>query len=124
MEEAKPLLTLSKSRLINAPTLSEEDASLLETLSGLCGFHSSGDLGMFLFSEMFTQFVGTGETWIVFEAGVYLDHTKTVEIMAKDGEILIIHSDQILPSKTEEEFTQLIQDWHDDVMDIKSESLK
>ena len=119
MEEAKPLLTLTKSRLIEpTPSLSSQSQSLLETLNGLCSFYSSADLASFLFSDIFSELAGQGSTWIVFEAGVYLDHTKTVEIMLKDSEILTIYSDQVFPSSNQDDFTQIIQDWHDDVMEI------
>jgi len=60
MDES-PLLTMTKSREIdNQPELSPESLHLLETLSGLCSFHTSEDLASFLFTEMFRKLVGSG----------------------------------------------------------------
>lgn len=54
MEEGAPLLTMTKSRIIDeAPILSDEQSMLLETLSGLCAFYSAKDLSSFLFSDKF-----------------------------------------------------------------------
>jgi len=85
--EKLPLLTMTKSRIIgDQPTLSNESKALLDTLSSLCSFHTSEDLASFLFTDMFRNLVGAGEPWIIFEIGVYKDHTKTVEcIPVHDG---------------------------------------
>ena len=86
MEES-PVLTMTKSRVIDEqPELTPESAQLLDTLSGLCSFHTCEDLTSFLFTEMFRNLVGRGEPWVVFEIGIYLDHTKTVVgISVHDG---------------------------------------
>ena len=85
--EKLPLLTMTKSRIIgDQPTLSNESQALLDTLSGLCSFHTPEDLASFLFTDMFRNLVGAGDSWIIFEIGVYKDHTKTVEcIPVHDG---------------------------------------
>ena len=85
-----PLLTMTKSRVIdNQPDLSPESLQLLETLSGLCSFHTTEDLASFLFTEMFRKLVGDDEPWVVFEIGVYLDHTKIVEVISVHAGITI-----------------------------------
>ena len=79
MEEGAPLLTMTKSRIIDeAPILSDEQSMLLETLGGLCAFYSAKDLSSFLFSDKFQSLVGTKEPWIVFEIGAYHDHLKSI----------------------------------------------
>ena len=123
MDES-PLLTMTKSRVIdNQPELSPESLNLLETLSGLCSFHTSDDLASFLFTEMFRKLVGNGEPWVVFEVGVYLDHTKTVEVIAVHDGITIADSsmsglipDHVVIVKNLEDCAEILQKWHDNVM--------
>ena len=123
MDES-PLLTMTKSREIDIqPELSPESLHLLETLSGLCSFHTSEDLASFLFTEMFRKLVGNGEPWVVFEVGVYLDHTKTVEVIAVHDGITIADSsmsglipDHVVIVKNLEDCAEILQKWHDNVM--------
>ena len=123
MDES-PLLTMTKSREIGIqPELSPESLHLLETLSGLCSFHTSEDLASFLFTEMFRKLVGNGEPWVVFEVGVYLDHTKTVEVIAVHDGITIADSsmsglipDHVVIVKNLEDCAEILQKWHDNVM--------
>ena len=123
MDES-PLLTMTKSRVIdNQPELSPESLHLLEMLSGLCSFHTSEDLASFLFTEMFRKLVGNGEPWVVFEVGVYLDHTKLVEIIAVHDGITIADSsmnglipDNVVIVKNHENCAEILQKWHDNVM--------
>ncbi|MBT3657159.1 MAG: hypothetical protein HN874_01330 [Euryarchaeota archaeon] len=123
MDES-PLLTMTKSRVIdNQPELSPESLHLLEMLSGLCSFHTSEDLASFLFTEMFRKLVGNGEPWVVFEVGVYLDHTKLVEIIAVHDGITIADSsmsglipDNVVIVKNQENCAEILQKWHDNVM--------
>ena len=123
MDES-PLLTMTKSREIdNQPELSPESLHLLETLSGLCSFHTSEDLASFLFTEMFRKLVGSDEPWVVFEVGVYLDHTKTVEVIAVHDGITIADSsmsglipDHVVIVKNLEDCAEILQKWHDNVM--------
>ena len=74
-----PLLTMTKSRIVGEqPNISDESKALLDTLSSLCSFHSCEDLASFLFTDMFRNLVGAGEPWIIFEIGVYKDHTLSL----------------------------------------------
>jgi hypothetical protein len=123
MEES-PLLTMTKSRLVNTqPELSSQSEMLLETLSGLCSFHSSEDLASFLFTENFRSLVGGGNTWVVFEIGVYKDHTKTVEITSNDGVMTIADTgmDGSIPNnvaivKTESDCARILLNWYNSAM--------
>ena len=123
MDES-PLLTMTKSREIDSqPELSPESLHLLETLSGLCSFHTCEDLASFLFTEMFRKLVGNSEPWVVFEVGVYLDHTKIVEVIAVHDGITIADPtiSGLIPNhvaivKNLEDCAEILQKWHDNVM--------
>ena len=123
MDES-PLLTMTKSREIDSqPELSPESLHLLETLSGLCSFHTCEDLASFLFTEMFRKLVGNSEPWVVFEVGVYLDHTKIVEVIAVHDGITIadpsisgLIPNHVVIVKNLEDCAETLQKWHDNVM--------
>ncbi|MDP6870431.1 MAG: hypothetical protein QGI21_06650 [Candidatus Poseidoniaceae archaeon] len=123
MSEA-PLLTMTKLREIcHQPKLSVESENLLETLSGLCSFHTCEDLASFLFTEMFRNLVGISDPWIAFEIGVYRDHTKTIEaipvydgITIADGTLSGGIPDNIVIVKTEVECSRILSNWHEYVM--------
>lgn len=123
MDES-PLLTMTKSREIDSqPELSPESLHLLETLSGLCSFHTCEDLASFLFTEMFRKLVGNSEPWVVFEVGVYLDHTKIVEVIAVNDGITIadpsisgLIPNHVVIVKNLEDCAETLQKWHDNVM--------
>ena len=91
METTKPLLTVVKSRVIDeaTPPLDAGEQALLTTLSMLCSFHTVEDLASFLFSQMFQGLIGNRPPFVVFEIGVYLDHTKTIELVASENEIVL-----------------------------------
>jgi hypothetical protein len=122
--EDSPLLTMTKSRIIgDQPELSQESLHLLETLSGLCSFYTSEDLASFLSTEIFRNLVGGGEPWIVFEIGIYLDHTKIVEAISVHDGITIADPSMsgCIPNhvaivKNKEDCADLLQKWHDCVM--------
>jgi len=122
--EDMPLLTMTKSRIVGTqPSLIPKSESLLATLSGLCSFHTTGDLASFLFTEMFRELVGEGEPWVIFEIGVYRDHTKTLELIpVHDGITLADASmtggipSNILTVKSEYECSQALLNWHNHVM--------
>ena len=47
------------------------------------------DLASFLFSPMFTSLTKGREAFVVFEVGLFLDHTKTIDVVgSKDGLVL------------------------------------
>lgn len=91
MEDAKPLLTVVKSRMVDEanPPLEPGEQALLDTLSMLCSFHATEDLASFLCSPMFQGLVGSRPPFVVFEIGVYLDHTKTIELVASEDGIVL-----------------------------------
>ena len=91
MEDEKPLLTVVKSRMVDEakPPLEPGEQALLDTLSMLCSFHTTEDLASFLCSPMFQGLVGNRPPFVVFEIGVYLDHTKTIELVASVDGILL-----------------------------------
>tara|TARA_B110000196_G_C20706003_1_gene457475 strand:+ start:205 stop:582 length:378 start_codon:yes stop_codon:yes gene_type:complete len=119
-----PLLTMTKSRLVNVqPELSSQSEMLLETLSGLCSFHTSEDLASFLFTGTFRSLVGGGNPWVIFEIGVYKDHTKTVEITPIDGELTIADTsmngsipNNVAIVKTESDCARILLNWYNSVM--------
>ncbi len=90
MHEGKPLLTVVKSRSIDdaEPPLEPQDESLLQTLSMLCSFHTAEDLASFLFSPTFQHLTANRPPFVVFEIGVYLDHTKTLELISSNKGIV------------------------------------
>jgi len=122
--EDMPLLTMTKSRIVGEqPELTPKSEALLETLSGLCSFHTTEDLASFLFTEMFRELVGEGEPWIVFEIGVYKDHTKTLELIPvhdgitlADGSLAGGIPGNISIVKSESDCSQALLNWHNHVM--------
>ena len=117
--EKPPLLTMTKSRVVSdQPSLSEESQALLDTLSGLCSFHTSEDLASFLFTDMFRNLVGAGEPWIIFEIGLYKDHTKTVECIAVQAGITLADGamtggipDNVAILKSEPDCSNTLSNW-------------
>ncbi|MCH1528070.1 MAG: hypothetical protein L7S49_07630, partial [Candidatus Poseidoniaceae archaeon] len=105
------------------PDLGDESNNLLSTLTGLCSFHNCEDLASFLFTDMFRNLVGSGEPWIVFEIGVYKDHTLTIEtIPVHDGITLADGSmsggipNHVFVAKSESECSTILSNWHNHVM--------
>ena len=119
-----PLLTMSKSGFIESkPELEPQSEMLLETLSGLCSFHSAEDLSSLLFTDMFGLLVGESDPWIKFEVGLYKDHTKTIEIIPVKGSITIADAaisggipNNVVTSKNEQECASILQNWYNCVM--------
>tara|TARA_B110000495_G_scaffold202095_1_gene221226 strand:+ start:1700 stop:2077 length:378 start_codon:yes stop_codon:yes gene_type:complete len=123
MDES-PLLTMVKSRLVNAqPELSSQSEVLLNTLSGLCSFHTSGDLASFLFSKNFSSLIGTGNTWVIFEIGVYRDDTKTIEITPTNDGVTIVDAsgggkipNNSIMVNTESDCARILLNWYNSAM--------
>lgn len=91
MSEDRPLLTLVKSEVLGEPDipLSDEEQGLVRTLSTLCSFYSIDDFASFLFSSKFQELTAQRHLFVVFEIGLFLDHTKTLKLMpSKDGLML------------------------------------
>ncbi len=122
--EKLPLLTMTKSRIVgDQPSFSEESQALLETLSSLCAFHTTDDLASFLFTDKFRDLVGSGDPWIIFEIGVYKNHTKTIELIPvhdgitlADGSITGGIPDNISIVKSEAKCSHVLLNWHNHVM--------
>lgn len=121
MGESKPLLTLVKSRVVDeaVPALEPQEAGLIETLSMLCSFHTAEDLASFLYSEMFQGLVGRRPPFVVFEIGVYLDHTKTLELIASEDGVLFADGQAsgafvggIHNTTSEQDAAQQLSHWH------------
>ncbi|MEC8788796.1 MAG: hypothetical protein VXX17_01890 [Candidatus Thermoplasmatota archaeon] len=119
-----PILTMTKSRIIgDQPNLIPKSEGLLDTLSGLCSFHTTDDLASFLFTKMFRELVGDGEPWIIFEIGVYKDHTKTLELIPVHDGITLADGfmtggiqGNISIVKSESDCSQALLNWHNHVM--------
>lgn len=123
MEEL-PLLTMTKLRIIGElPDLSPKSQALLDTLSGLCSFHTTEDLASFLFTDMFRDLIGLGEPWIIFEIGVYKEHTKTIEsipvhdgITLADGAMTGGIEGNVAIAKSQSECDSILSNWHNHVI--------
>ena len=126
-EQQRPLLTVCKSRIIDAipEGLCERSLALLHSLSGICSFYSVADLAGFLFSEQFGLLVGNTEPWIVFELGIYRDPDKSIELIAVAGDITLADSQSsgvfdgdIVQCKTIEDMAKTILLWHNAAYDV------
>ena len=122
--EDTPILTMTKSRIIgDQPNLIPKSVALLNTLSGLCSFHTTDDLASFLFTDKFRNLVGSEDPWIIFEIGVYKNHTKTIELIPvhdgitlADGSITGGIPDNISIVKSEAKCSHVLLNWHNHVM--------
>ena len=82
MVEVLPVITLVKQREIaQRPELGADSRALEATLSMLCSFLSLEDLCSFLRSDPFANLARQPTPWVVFELGLYLDHTKTLQLI-------------------------------------------
>ena len=92
MGEDLPLLTMVKSKEIDdlPGDLSESLLALHNTLSTLCSFYTVEDFIDFLFSDGFQNLTNYDDPWIVFEVGIYLDHTKNMQLIPMKGKIILI----------------------------------
>lgn len=81
MEDEVPLITLVKKGEIGPkPALSPESLALEQTLTMLCSFLSLEDFISFLSSPMFQNYAQHEEMWVSLEIGLYVDHTKTLQL--------------------------------------------
>lgn len=74
--------------------LSDEQKSMIETLSMLCSFLSIDDFVSFIYSENFLDLLNESTPWVVFEIGYYQDHTKIIELIPTKKEFIIIDNQQ------------------------------
>ena len=81
MEDEVPLITVVKKGEIGPkPSLSPESLALEQTLTMLCSFLSLEDFISFLSSPMFQNYAQHEEMWVSLEIGLYVDHTKTLQL--------------------------------------------
>ena len=94
MDDSTPRFTMVKSQTIGdiPESLSEKSQGLLDTLSMLCSFYSAEDLASFLYSQMFAELTQQGDAWVSFEIGLYVDHTKTLDLIPSQKEMLVADS--------------------------------
>ena len=119
--DGMPLLTMTKSRVIDEiPKLSEKSTALLHTLSSLCPFHTCEDLASFLFSDMFRELVSAPHPWVIFEIGIYKNHSIVIEAIPIDGGIKLADSSMkgLIPGNvsdisSELECSQILNNWLD-----------
>ena len=85
-----PLITLVKrEEIAERPSLSEEDLSLENTLSMLCSFLTLEDFISFLSTPMFASYAQRDEPWVVFEIGLYQNHTKTLQLSPEPNRLTV-----------------------------------
>jgi len=90
MSDGTPLVTLVKAREIDArPMLTKRDEALEQTLTMLCSFLSTEDLVSFLASSGFRELARQASPWLVFELGLYKDHTKTLQLVPEAAHITL-----------------------------------
>ena len=122
MSEALPMFTMTLSRQIedNPDDLSQASISLLNTVRTLCSFYNSEDLSHFVFSEPFTNLARTEQPWLVFEVGIYQDHTKIIELIPTIQDITLADSscsgafiENAQKTRDKNEFSTLVKKWFD-----------
>ena len=118
MEDILPKITLVKQREIGAGPTDDASLSLDQTLQILCSFYTSEDLGSFLESEVFVRYARQEEAWVVLELGLYIDHTKTVELIPSlDGFVIAdtnqagVFDDGVWQGSTADEVVEAINRW-------------
>ena len=90
MEDGVPLITLvKKSEIGPKPSLSPESLALEQTLTMLCSFLSLDDFISFLSSPMFQNYAQHEEMWVALEIGLYMDHTKTLQLYPEQHSLTI-----------------------------------
>lgn len=119
MVDPLPLLTLVKQRVIGeAGELPPQCAALDQTLSMLCSFFSIEDFLHFLNSPLFVQFARHQEPWVVFEIGLYADHTKILELIPEQVHLAIADAamtgcfeGNVWTGQADDEFAQHLKKW-------------
>lgn len=129
MTETTPKFTMTLSRQIDEQPegQSQKQSMLLNTLKTLCSFHTSEDLAHFLFSESFVELAWYPEPWLIFEIGIYEDHTKTIELIPTHGKITLADakssgafSDNLAVLSTKHEVVDALNVWFNLVFEEKN----
>ena len=90
MEDGVPVITLVKKAEIGSkPSLSPESLALEQTLTMLCSFLSLEDFISFLSSPMYRAYAQHEEMWVALEIGLYMDHTKTLQLYPEQHSLTI-----------------------------------
>ena len=93
MGDGQPIITLVKmDEMAARPDLSPESLALEQTLSMLCSFLSVEDFVSFLNSDAFSSLAQHEEMWVVFEIGLYHDHTKTLQLYPEQSQLIVADS--------------------------------
>lgn len=114
-----PLITMVKSRVLTESPEFDDTASQLDnTLSMLCSFLSLDDFVSFLASPAFEQYARTDEPWVVLEVGLYVDHTKTLELIPSndvdrivDPRMTGVYPDHVVACRSTVELKQALRLW-------------
>lgn len=111
-------MVISKYVDEKSETLTEEQNSMIETLSMLCSFLSIDDFVSFIYSEKFQNLLNESIPWIVFEVGYYQDHTKVIELIPTKKELIIadnqqteVFEDNIATVCQQEDFVEQLSNW-------------
>ena len=111
-------MVISKYVDEKSETLTEEQNSMIETLSMLCSFLSIDDFVSFIYSEKFQNLLNESIPWIVFEVGYYQDHTKVIELIPTKKELIIADKQQtevfdgnIATVCQQEDFVEQLSNW-------------
>ena len=111
-------MVISKYVGEKSETLTEEQNSMIETLSMLCSFLSIDDFVSFIYSEKFQNLLNESIPWIVFEVGYYQDHTKVIELIPTKKELIIADNQQtevfdgnIATVCQQEDFVEQLSNW-------------
>lgn len=132
MSETLPMFTMTVSReLEEAPvTLNQKSEELLSTVKTLCSFKNSQDLAHFVFSELFADLARTELPWLVFEVGIYRDHTKVIELIPTKHDMTLADLScsgafiqNVQKTSDRDEFSALLEKWFDLVYDKDSRYL-
>lgn len=105
MEADTPFITIVKQKVFDEqPELDQGLHSFDEALSYLCSFFSVSDFHHFLSSTKFESYALTEDPWVVFEIGLYHNHTITVEFIPSKNKFVLIdpHHRDIFPGSVAE----------------------
>ena len=119
MQDGQPLITLvKKHETAERPELTAEDLALEQTLSMLCSFLSVEDFASFLNSGPFKSYAQHKGLWVVFEIGLYHDHTKTLQLhpdaeqlTIADGAMTGAFEEHVWRGQADETFITAILHW-------------
>ena len=121
MDAGTPLITLVKKAEIGPkPALTNESLALEQTLSMLCSFLSVEDFISFLSSTAFQSYAQHQETWLSMEIGLYIDHTKTLQLYPEQHGLIIADDamtgafeEDVWKGQANESLVRALQHWID-----------